>query len=202
MQHVVSHPGSLQDTLYTKSQARPLLKIGALSYIGNAQIHDYQEGYDQQDDGIVEIGRFCSLGTGIHIHIYGHHDYLCVTTSPLMPLINFKEMMTPVPREEVRIGNDVWIGNDVRILSGVRIGDGAVIGTMAVVAKDIPPYAIVIGNPARVIKYRFSESQIHALLRIRWWDWPQHKVAENVHLLLKRDIDGFIAVHGEGCPPD
>jgi acetyltransferase-like isoleucine patch superfamily enzyme len=185
-----------------KSPSRPLLKISAPSYTGNVHIHDYQEScHDSQEDGIVEIGRCCSLGTDIHIQIYGNrgnHDYLRVTTSPLMPLINYKDFISPVPREDVRIGNDVWISNDVRILSGVKIGDGAVIGTMAVITKDIPPYAVVIGNPAKIKTYRFSELQIASPLKISWWDWPQQKIAKNVHLLMNRDIDGFIAVHGEG----
>jgi virginiamycin A acetyltransferase len=78
-------------------------------------------------------------------------------------------------------------------MSGVTIGDGAVVGTKAVVTKDVRPYAIVGGNPAREIGRRFSDEQVEALLRIRWWDWPTEKVAEHVDLLSNPDVDGFIA---------
>jgi acetyltransferase-like isoleucine patch superfamily enzyme len=73
---------------------------------------------------------------------------------------------------DVTIGNDVWIGQHVTILSGVTIGDGAVIGAHSVVGKSIPPYAIAVGNPARVIRYRFDEKTIEMLLKIQWWNWP------------------------------
>jgi virginiamycin A acetyltransferase len=193
---VISHPSSLEDVVYTKAPSRPLLKIGALSYAVNLYIFDYQSGgHNDREDGIVEVGRGCSLGTNIHIHIYGAHDYLAVSTSPLMPLVNYKDFIPLLPKEDVQIGNDVWIGNDARILSGVKIGDGAVIGAMTVVAKDIPPYAVVVGNPARIIKYRFSESQIKSLLKIRWWDWPHQKINENAKLFFSHDIDKFIETH-------
>jgi virginiamycin A acetyltransferase len=154
---LVNHPASLQDIVYMKAPSRPLVKIGALSYTGNVHIWDYQEfGHERQEDGVVEIGRCCSLGTNIHIYIYGNHDHLSVTTSLLMPLIDYKHLLSsPGAREDVRIGNDFWIGNDVWILSGVTICDGAVIGTMAVIAKDIPPYAAVIGNPAKILSIGF-----------------------------------------------
>jgi virginiamycin A acetyltransferase len=76
----------------------------------------------------------------------------------------------------VKIGNDVWIGYAAVIINSVTIGDGAVIGAYAVVREDVPPYAIVIGNPARVIRYRFNETQIRMLLEIKWWDWPDKEI--------------------------
>ena len=83
-------------------------------------------------------------------------------------------------RGDVIIGNDVWIGYGATILSGVSIGDGAAIGACSLVVKDVPPYAIVAGNPAQVIRYRFDEETIHKLLKIRWWDWPDQRVRENI----------------------
>jgi len=96
----------------------------------------------------------------------------------------------------VRIGNDVYIGYHVIILSGVTIGDGAVIGAGSVVAGDVPPYAIVAGNPAHIVRYRFDEETITKLLEIRWWDWPDEKVKENVHLICHDRADEFIKKFG------
>ncbi len=95
-------------------------------------------------------------------------------------------------RCRVVIGNDVWIGADAMILSGVTVGDGAVIGAGSVVTKSVPPYAAVAGNPARVIKMRFSPEQIERLLQIRWWDWPREHVVAALPLLLSSQIDEFI----------
>ena len=81
------------------------------------------------------------------------------------------------------IGNDVWIGYEAVILAGVTIGDGAIIGTRAVVTRDVPPYTIVGGVPARVIRRRFSQETIAALLRLRWWDWPRERIARNLEAL-------------------
>lgn len=76
---------------------------------------------------------------------------------------------------------------------GVIIGDGSVIGTNAIVSKNIPPYAIAVGNPIRIIKYRFQDKQIEALLRIKWWDWPIEKIKENMPLIMSEEVDYFIS---------
>lgn len=81
---------------------------------------------------------------------------------------------------DIIIGNDVWIGYEAVILSGVTIGDGAIIGARAVVTRDVPPYTIVGGVPAKAIKKRFSEDTISSLLSLQWWDWSQEKIAENI----------------------
>jgi virginiamycin A acetyltransferase len=148
-----------------------------------------------QEPGYIEIGRCCSLGDEVTMHVYGGHDYRNVTTSPLLGLVDYKEYFGTIPREIIKIGNDCWIGNGARILSSVTVGDGAVIGAMAVVAKDVPPFAIVVGNPARVIGYRFPEEQIRSLLEIAWWNWPLEKIRENADLLLRNRIAEFLAKH-------
>ena len=84
---------------------------------------------------------------------------------------------------DINIGNDVWIGYEAVILAGVTVGDGAVIGTRAVVTKDVPPYTVVGGVPAKPIKRRFSEERIEQLLKMRWWDWPEEKIAENIEAI-------------------
>lgn len=87
------------------------------------------------------------------------------------------------------IGNDVWIGFEAVILSGVTIGDGAIIGTRAVVTKDVPPYTIVGGIPAKPIKKRFSEDVISKLLKIQWWNWPENRVKQNIDTIQSGRIE-------------
>jgi virginiamycin A acetyltransferase len=87
------------------------------------------------------------------------------------------------------IGHDVWIGYKATIMAGVTVGDGAIIASHAVVTKDVPPYAIVGGNPAQLIRKRFSDEQIDALLKIQWWNWSIEKITENVQWLTSADID-------------
>jgi acetyltransferase-like isoleucine patch superfamily enzyme len=98
----------------------------------------------------------------------------------------------PVPMGDTIVGSDVWTTENCLILSGVKIGDGAIVAAGAVVTKDVPPYAIVGGNPAKLIRYRFTDEQIAALLEIRWWDWPEEKVRAAVPWLESEDIDAFI----------
>jgi acetyltransferase-like isoleucine patch superfamily enzyme len=96
-------------------------------------------------------------------------------------------------RGDIVVGSDTWVTTGCTVLSGVTVGDGAVVGTQAVVTEDVRPYAIVVGNPAREVGRRFTDEQVEALLRIRWWDWPVDVVRQRVDALSSADVDGFIA---------
>ena len=141
----------------------------------------------------VLIGRYCSLAHRLVFDIGLNHDYHPVTTYPFEDLPDAPQEChyDSVNHRQIIIGNDVWIGCDVTILGGVRIGNGAVIGARTVVAKDVPPFAIVVGNPARVIKYRFDEKMIRALQEIKWWNWPEEKIKANLPKM--KDPARFIA---------
>ncbi|WP_290370698.1 DapH/DapD/GlmU-related protein [Ruania suaedae] len=99
---------------------------------------------------------------------------------------------TSVTHGDVAIGNDAWIGHESVILSGVTLGDGVVVGAGSVVRQNVPPYAIVAGNPARVAGFRFPPAQIEALLRIKWWDWSEERLIEAMEFMMTDDIQVFI----------
>lgn len=142
----------------------------------------------------LNIGKYCSLAQDITIICGGEHDTNWVSSYPFIDrfsLSEHKELMRPRFKGNIDIGNDVWIGQNVTILSGVSIGDGAVVGAGAVVSKDIPPYAIAVGVPAKVIKYRFPKQDIEKLLKIKWWDWPQNVILSRIEDFT--DISKFIA---------
>lgn len=120
---------------------------------------------------IVKTGAFCSFSANVRIFIDGNHAINTFSTYP------FSRLFSEVPpnnwgKETPTIGNDVWIGRDVTIYSGVTIGDGAVIAGQSVVTTPVPPYAVVAGTPARIVKYRFDEETIKNLLEIQWWTLP------------------------------
>jgi acetyltransferase-like isoleucine patch superfamily enzyme/SAM-dependent methyltransferase len=135
----------------------------------------------------IEIGRFCSIGSNISILGGGEHYLNRVTTFPLRFLSTFNDSVfhnvDARTKGVTRIGNDVWIGRGVTVLSGVTIGNGAVVGAESVVTQNVPDYAIVAGNPAQVIRYRFSQDTIEYLLEFQWWNWDIEKVLEHVELL-------------------
>ncbi len=162
------------------------VRIGEYSY-GQPTIRHWGENCS------LTIGKFCSIADQVMILLGGEHRTDWVTTYPFnyfMP-----EHRTnrghPKTKGDVVIGNDVWIGMGATILSGVRIGDGAVIGARALVSKDVPPYAIAAGNPARVLRYRFDDRTIARLLEIRWWDWPPALLEPAIPLLLSSDVEGL-----------
>lgn len=145
----------------------------------------------------AEIGKFCSIADHCRIGMSGHSlDYL--STSPIFTQrINAlqdkwveKDVFEHKSDEErVYIGNDVWIGSHVLINGGVHIGDGAVIGAGAVVVKNVPPYAIVGGVPAKLIRYRFSPEIIDGLVEVKWWSLPEEQIKNNIHLFQSDSID-------------
>ncbi len=165
-----------------------LIEMGAWSY-GKPVVFSWREG------ARVKVGRFCSIGPEVKIMLGGEHRIDWVTTFPftaLWPDVAGGISGHPKTKGDVIIGNDVWIGYGAFIFSGVTIGDGAVVGAQAVVTKNVPPYAIVGGNPARIIRYRFDEEVIRKLLAIAWWNWPEKAIREVVPLLVSSDIRTFI----------
>ena len=147
------------------------------------------------EDARLKIGKFCSIGEHVQIYLGGNHHTDWLTTYPFNVLL--KDQYPGIDGEcaatkgDVTIGNDVWIANDVMILSGVTIGDGAVIAAGAVVSRDIPPYSIAGGVPARTLKPRMEALSL-AVDGIHWWDWPLDTLAEAIPFLCDTDVDRLI----------
>lgn len=145
--------------------------------------------YPINDDKLM-IGKFCSIACGAKfLFNSANHTMNSLSTYPF-PLffeewgLDRKDVASSWDHKgDIVIGNDVWIGYEAVVMAGVTIGDGAIIGTRAVVTKDVPPYMIVGGIPARPIKKRFSEETIEKLLDLQWWDWPREKLAENIEAI-------------------
>jgi chloramphenicol O-acetyltransferase type B len=161
--------------------------IGRGTY-GDPHIHDWGEG------ARLKVGAFCSIANGVKIFLGGEHRIDWITTYPFNVLWPQAQEFAghPATKGDVSIGNDVWIATDAVILSGVSIGDGAVIGARAVVTKNVAPYSVVAGNPARAMRTRFEQSAIERLLKVCWWDWPDHRIQLGMPFLLNSDIEGFL----------
>lgn len=164
--------------------------IGTGSY-GSLEIKSWGEGAK------LTIGAYCSFADGVTVLLGGEHRSDWLTTYPFNVLWGDCESNIghPITKGDVIIGHDVWIGTDALILSGVTIGTGAIIGARAVVTKDVPPYAIVAGNPSRVIRRRFDDETIAKLLQIAWWGWSPGKIHNALTLLQSnRTQEFFMAV--------
>jgi acetyltransferase-like isoleucine patch superfamily enzyme len=149
----------------------------------------------EHDEAKLVIGSFTSIAPLATIMLGGNHPTDRVTTYPLRIMLELPGAGKdgyPAPTGDTRIGSDVWICTEAFIGAGVTVGDGAVIAARAVVVHDVPPYAIVAGNPATVKRYRFTEAQRVALLRISWWDWSNGSIRDAVKMLADADIDEFI----------
>lgn len=144
-----------------------------------------------RDDDRVSIGSYCSFAYGVTIVASGEHNHGSVATYPFAAILDGDVNKDTYSKGPICIGNDVWIGANVTILSGVTIGDGAVIAAGSVVVKSVPPYAIVGGVPARIIKYRFSSEIINRLIHVAWWNWP-HILIEKNKSLFYLNVDDFL----------
>ncbi len=139
-----------------------------------------------------EIGKFCSISWGVTIGA-GEHDYNKLTTHDFLYNkqyeLNKGDISYDRFEKPLKIGSDVWIGANATVIRGVCIGNGAVVGANSVVTKDVPPYAIVAGCPARIVKYRFSEKIISRLEQLEWWDLPPQVIKDSFELFSSNDID-------------
>lgn len=143
------------------------------------------------------IGKFCAIATNVKFIMNGaNHKISGFSTYPFSIFANGWERVTPDASElpfkgDTVIGNDVWIGYEATIMPGVKIGDGAIIAAKSVVTKDVKPYTIVGGNPARVIRQRFTDEIINDLLEIAWWNWDIEKITKNLEKIVGADIEAL-----------
>lgn len=145
-------------------------------------------------DGELKIGRFCSISKNVTIMLGGEHSIYFPSSYPFSSFFDNCSHLKgqPFSKGDVTIGNDVWIGEGVLILSGVSIGDGAIIGARSVISKDIAPYSIVAGNPAKTIRPRFDQETIKKLLEIKWWNWPINTIEKFIPLLQSNEVSRFL----------
>ncbi len=187
LKHVITNPNiTVGDfTMYNDFVNDPTL------FEKNNVLYHYPINHDK-----LQIGKFCSIACGAKfLFNSANHTLSSLSTYPF-PLF-FEEWGLEKKgvtnawdnKGDIIIGNDVWIGYEAVILAGVTIGDGAIIGTRAVVTKDVPPYTIVGGVPAKPIKRRFPEETISALLEIQWWNWSEERIARNIGAIQSGNIE-------------
>ena len=166
--------------------------------LGNTSIGNYTRIRQLSTLHHVDVGKYCSISRNVRIGL-GRHPLNLISTNSIFYSKNktslrhdWRKEIDFEEHEQTKIGNDVWIGEFVTIPGGITIGDGAVIATKSVVTKDVPPYAIVGGVPAKVLRYRFDEETIVALLKIKWWDLSDDEIERNIELFtlpnLNKDI--------------
>jgi len=142
----------------------------------------------------LNIGKFCAIAKDVKFIMNGaNHQVSGFSTYPFYIFGNGWEKVMPNPADlphkgDTCIGNDVWIGYNATIMPGVKIGHGAIVASQSVVTKDVPPYAVVGGNPATVIKLRFEQDVIDELVTIAWWDWPIEKITQHLHAIAGADL--------------
>lgn len=153
--------------------------------------------FDFIDDRLV-IGKFCSIAHGASFVLNGGNHFSDRLSTFPFPIFG-EAFGAPDPgpwpnKGGITIGHDVWIGWDATLLPGVTVGHGAIIASKAVVARDVPPYAIVAGNPAQIVKYRLPEADIAAMLELAWWDWPVEQIAKATDALMRSDAGALKAL--------
>jgi len=170
------------------SKRYPTYSIGIGTY-GMPVVHDWQE------DSTLVIGSYCSIADNVQIFLGGQHRTDWVSTYPfpayLAEAAHIKEFGGS--RGDVVIGSDVWLCANITILSGVTIGHGAVIGSGAVISRNVEPYAVMAGNPAQRVRWRFDKEVRDELLNTAWWEWPEAEIRQIVDKLCSPDLSAFLA---------
>jgi len=187
---------------------RPNILVGDFTYY-DSPLHPecFQDDnvlyhYASQSDRLI-IGKYCALAHGVTFIMNGaQHRMDGVSTYPF-PIFGgdwgkHMDQLVGLPsRGDTVVGNDVWMGMDAMVLPGVTIHDGAIISARAVVSADVPPYTVVAGNPARVVRDRFSPNDVQRLLTAAWWDWPVEFVSANISVLMSGDVNAISKIAEE-----
>ncbi len=172
---------------YRKCSLSDSFEVGRGTY-GNPRVSSWKE----IPRATLKIGAFCSFADGVHFFLGGEHNTNWISTFPFCsfdPVLREATPGHPKTKGDIIVGNDVWFGTDATIMSGVTIGTGAVIGAKAVVAKDVAPYAIVVGSPAREVRKRFDEDTVAFLLKLQWWEWDDETIEESAPIFMSEDFD-------------
>jgi virginiamycin A acetyltransferase len=176
----------------------PQISVGDYTYYDDPEdVYNFEKNvlylFEFMNDKLI-IGKFCQLATGSRFIMNGaNHAMDGFSTYPFKVFGKSwaNALMNVVSKGDTVIGHDVWIGNSATIMQGVKIGNGAIIGTNALVTKDVEPYTIVGGNPARVIRKRFDDETINLLQEISWWDWPIEKISRHIQVLTSGDKEAL-----------
>lgn len=178
----------------------PNIIVGNYTYYDDFEdVHNFEKNvkyhFDFVGDKLI-IGKFCMIASGAKFIMNGgNHRTEAISAYPFAIFggdwKNAMEGKTYPYKGDTIIGNDVWIGHNATIMPGITIGDGAIISTNATVTRDVEPYTIVGGNPAKAIRKRFSEEQIEILLQLKWWDWDLEKITQSVQILTGNDLNAL-----------
>lgn len=174
-------------------EERGLLDVGRWTY-GVPAITSYRGS-----EARITIGSFSSIAPNVRIINGGIHPRDWISTFPFRIAWNMEGAFQdgiPTTRGDIVIGSDVWIGTEAMILSGVTIGHGAIVAARSVVTRDVPPYAIVAGSPAKPLGHRFPPEVVERLLEIAWWNWDDERIREAIPLLSSPNIDLFLQQYG------
>jgi virginiamycin A acetyltransferase len=187
-------------TVYLKNIiTNPSIIVGDYTYYDDPEdVHNLEKNvlyhFDFMGDKLI-IGKFCQIATGVRFIMNGaNHAMNGFSTYPFKVFGGSwaaKDPMQVTSKGDTIIGNDVWIGNNATFMQGIKIGDGAIIGTNSLVTKDVEPYTIVGGNPAKVIRKRFDDETIQLLLSLKWWDWDAQKITDNLETITSGKIDAL-----------
>ena len=187
-------PGYEKEIYVKPTIKNPNIIVGEFTYIADSEFESHvTHHYEWNGDKLI-IGKFCQIATGVEFVMNGaNHQMNAVSTFPFYTMEGW-EMAPPAISDlplkgDTIVGNDVWIGQNAVILPGVHIGDGAIIGANSVVGSDIPPYTIVVGNPARETRKRFDDELIRLLLAFKWWDKSIEAINQLIPLLTSSDLE-------------
>jgi len=174
-------------------------RVGARTQLSEVLLDDYSYIVSDSSATYATIGKFCSIARDVRINPGNHptwraaqHHFTYRSVSYAMGDSDDAEFFEWRRQDRVEMGHDIWIGHGATVLAGVTIGTGAVIGAGAVVSKDIPPYAVAVGVPARVIKFRFDDSLQQALLSLAWWDWDHERLADALEDFRVLSAEAFV----------